>query len=42
MPPRATLEQRADWHLEHRKHCGCRKDLPANVAAEIERRRNNR
>ncbi len=24
MPPRATLEQRLGWHLEHHAHCACR------------------
>lgn len=23
MPPRATTRQRAEWHLEHRRACGC-------------------
>jgi hypothetical protein len=24
MPPKATLEQRIQWHREHQKHCACR------------------
>jgi hypothetical protein len=24
MPPKATLEQRIQWHKEHRSHCACR------------------
>jgi hypothetical protein len=24
MPPKATLEQRIQWHKEHQKHCDCR------------------
>lgn len=28
MLPRATLEQRISWHLEHTKHCACRPDIP--------------
>jgi hypothetical protein len=38
MPPRATLEQRIEWHLEHAQHCGCR-PIPAKVQAEIRKRR---
>jgi hypothetical protein len=34
MPPRATMEQRIAWHLEHRKHCGCR-PIPAKLAATM-------
>jgi hypothetical protein len=25
LPPKATLEQRIQWHKEHQKHCACRK-----------------
>jgi hypothetical protein len=25
MPPKATLEQRIQWHKEHQQHCACRK-----------------
>jgi hypothetical protein len=31
MPAGATLEQRIQWHLAHRKHCGCR-PIPAQLA----------
>jgi hypothetical protein len=31
MPPKATLDQRIRWHLEHRQHCGCR-PIPAKLA----------
>ncbi|MBI2511100.1 MAG: hypothetical protein HYV96_03930 [Opitutae bacterium] len=24
MPPRAPLDQRIVWHLEHRENCACR------------------
>ncbi|HVY51395.1 MAG TPA: hypothetical protein VHA07_07510 [Devosia sp.] len=24
MPPKATLDQRIAWHVEHARHCGCR------------------
>ncbi len=37
MPPKATLEQRIKWHLEHQKACGCR-EMPAKIAAEIKKR----
>ena len=38
MPKNATIDQRVQWHLEHLKACGCRKDLPKTVAAELKRR----
>jgi hypothetical protein len=38
MPPRASLDQRVAWHLAHLKACACRTDLPATIAAELERR----
>jgi hypothetical protein len=25
MPKNVTLEQRSEWHVEHQKHCDCRK-----------------
>jgi hypothetical protein len=31
MPPHATLEQRIRWHLQHRRHCGCR-PIPPKLA----------
>jgi len=34
MPANATLEQRMQWHLAHRKHCGCR-PIPAKLAAAM-------
>jgi hypothetical protein len=37
MPPKATLEQRLEWHVEHAKHCGCR-EMPASIRAELARR----
>ena len=37
MPPKATLEQRLAWHLEHAQHCGCR-EMPASIRAELARR----
>jgi hypothetical protein len=35
MPPRATLEQRIRWHLQHRRHCSCR-PIPPKLAAAME------
>jgi hypothetical protein len=29
MPPKATLEQRIEWHREHQKHCACREAPPS-------------
>jgi hypothetical protein len=37
MPKNATLDQRVAWHEAHLRECGCRKDLPPAVAAEIAR-----
>lgn len=34
MPPKATLKQRAAWHLRHREHCGCR-EMPKTVIAYL-------
>jgi hypothetical protein len=31
MPTNATLEQRIQWHLQHREHCDCR-PIPAKLA----------
>lgn len=36
MPPKATHEQRIEWHLEHAKECGCR-EIPAKLREEIKR-----
>jgi hypothetical protein len=37
MPARATLEERIQWHLEHRKRCGCR-PIPAKLAETMKAR----
>ncbi len=37
MPPRATLEQRIKWHLEHEKACQCR-EIPPRLLAEMKKR----
>ena len=34
MSKNATPQQRAEWHLEHAKHCACR-PIPAGVLAFI-------
>ena len=34
LPPRATFEQRAAWHLEHAEVCGCR-PIPARLAEAL-------
>jgi hypothetical protein len=31
MPPKATLEQRIQWHREHQKHCACR-EVPQSLS----------
>jgi hypothetical protein len=36
MPRNATFEQRAAWHLEHRKNCSCR-PIPAKLAKEMKK-----
>lgn len=36
MAPRATLAQRAGWHLAHAKACGCR-PIPKTVQAYLAR-----
>lgn len=30
-----TLAQRVKWHLAHRQHCACRKDLPKTIVAAL-------
>ena len=30
MPENPTLAMRADWHIRHMKHCGCR-EMPESV-----------
>lgn len=32
MPPNPTSKQRAEWHYEHAKHCGCRALTPSIVS----------
>ena len=37
MPPKATLDQRIAWHLEHQQHCTCA-PIPKKVLEAIEQR----
>lgn len=37
MPKNPSLDQRVAWHLEHARHCGCRK-MPESIAVEIAKR----
>lgn len=37
MPKNPTMEQRIAWHLEHQKHCGCRK-IEGKLAEEMRKR----
>jgi hypothetical protein len=37
MPKNPTLQQRIDWHLEHFKHCNCRRDIPPKLKAEMKK-----
>jgi len=30
MLPKATIEQRIHWHMEHQKHCACR-EVPKSL-----------
>jgi len=37
MPVPATIAQRVKWHEAHLTHCGCRKDVPPTIAAELKK-----
>jgi len=37
MPKNPSFEQRVKWHLEHQKHCGCRK-ITGKLAEEMRKR----
>ena len=37
MPKNPTIEQRIEWHLEHAKHCECRK-IEGKIAEEMKKR----
>ena len=36
MPPKATLEQRMQWHLEHSQNCECR-PIPEKLKQEMKK-----
>jgi hypothetical protein len=36
MPPRATREQRIDWHAAHAAACGCRV-IPESIGTDVEK-----
>ncbi|HEX5169366.1 MAG TPA: hypothetical protein VFW11_09335 [Cyclobacteriaceae bacterium] len=38
MPDHPTIEQRIEWHLEHKKHCACR-DIPVKLREEMKKRK---
>lgn len=38
MPKNPTLDQRVEWHLDHSKHCSCRK-LEGPILEEIKKRK---
>jgi len=38
MPANAGFEQRLAWHLEHREHCGCRREFPKKLVKEMKKR----
>lgn len=35
MPPRATEQQRVEWHLEHTELCACR-EVPPGLREKVE------
>lgn len=37
MPMPTTLAQRVKWHVEHLKHCGCRKDVLKTILTELKK-----
>lgn len=39
MPTNPTLDERIQWHLEHRKNCKCRTDLPESIKKELRKRK---
>lgn len=38
MPKNPTLEQRANWHREHVKNCGCR-PIPRSLSPKVKKKR---
>lgn len=37
MPKNPTMDERIKWHLEHQKHCSCRK-ISGKLAEEMKKR----
>jgi len=37
MPPKATVDQRIQWHVEHARACGWR-PIPSKLLEEMQRR----
>lgn len=37
MPKNPTLDQRIAWHIEHQKHCACRK-IKGKLEEEMKKR----
>ena len=37
MPPKATREQRIEWHIAHAAACGCRA-IPESIRRDVEKR----
>lgn len=37
LDPKAKLDERIAWHLEHAQLCGCR-DMPESIKAELVKR----
>ena len=35
--PKAKLDERVAWHIEHAELCGCR-DMPESIKAELAKR----
>jgi len=40
MPKNPKVEQRIEWHLEHKKHCKCR-GIPEKLKEEMKKRNIN-
>lgn len=38
MPKKATLDERINWHLQHKENCSCR-DIPEKLKKEIAKRK---
>ena len=36
MPKNATEKERISWHIEHEKHCGCRR-MPESLRKKLEK-----